>query len=89
MSFVIIRLTFTLILKLLINICFNMLFTLYNYILFLFFYVNIKEMTLYSQIDETYSYDIFNSSQSYSLATQWHSHLCQTLRIIIYFLFLF
>ena len=42
-----------------------------------------------NQIDETYSYDIFNSNLSYSFATQWHSHVCQTLRIIIYFLFLF
>ena len=90
MYFVIIRITFILSLKLLFNICLNMLFTLHNYhIFFFFFYVNIKEMTLQSQIDETYSYDIFNSNLSYSFATQWHSHVCQTLRITIYFLFLF
>ena len=31
----------------------------------------------------------YDSNQSYSFATQYHSHVCQTLRIIIYFPFLF
>ena len=44
-------------------------------------------MTLWSQVNETDSYDTFNSNQSYSFATQQHNHVFQTLGIIIYVFF--